>query len=76
MPDAEAETQLSSEDKAELKRLHNLGIPVPGVEVKFDRFVARVWLEDLDVECSNNALRARVKAVVERGVETISGLWR
>jgi cleavage and polyadenylation specificity factor subunit 3 len=76
-PDAgvDADT-FTAEDKAEIKRLHNLGIPVPGVEVKFDRFVARVWLEDLDVECSNNALRARVKAVVERGVETISGLWR
>lgn len=70
-----ADDQLSTEDKQELKRLHNLGIPVPGVEIKFDRFVAKVWLEDLDVECSNNALRARVKAVVERGVETVSGLW-
>jgi len=59
-----------------LKRLHNLGIPVPGVEIKFDKFVAKVWLEDLEVECGNNALRARVKAVVERGVETVSGLWR
>jgi cleavage and polyadenylation specificity factor subunit 3 len=67
---------ISPEDKAELKRLHNLGIPVPGIEVKFDRFVARVWLEDLDVECASNPLRARVKAVVERGVETVSGLWR
>ena len=67
--------QLSAEDRAELKRLHNLGIPVPGVEIKFDKFVAKVWLEDLDVECTNNALRARVKAVVERGVETVSGLW-
>lgn len=70
-----ADDQLSTEDKQELKRLHNLGIPVPGVEIKFDRFVAKVWLEDLDVECSNNALRARIKAVVERGVETVSGLW-
>jgi cleavage and polyadenylation specificity factor subunit 3 len=70
-----SDDQLSAEDKQELKRLHNLGIPVPGVEIKFDRFVAKVWLEDLDVECSNNALRARVKAVVERGVETVSGLW-
>ena len=68
--------ELSAEDKAELKRLHNLGVPVPGVEIKFDRFVARVWLEGLEVECANNALRARVKAVVERGVETVSGLWR
>lgn len=68
--------EISAEDKAALQRLHALGIPVPGVEIKFDRFVARVWLEDLDVECANNALRARVKAVVERGVETVSGLWR
>lgn len=68
--------EISAEDKAELKRLHNIGIPVPGIEVKFDRFVAKIWLEDLDVECANNALRARVKAVVERGVETVSGLWR
>ncbi|RMZ73116.1 endoribonuclease ysh1 [Pyrenophora seminiperda CCB06] len=34
-----------------------------------------IWLEDLEVECANNALRARVKAVVERAVETVSGLW-
>jgi cleavage and polyadenylation specificity factor subunit 3 len=52
-----------------------LGIPVPGIEIKFDKWLAKVWLEDLDVECANNALRARVKAVVERGVETVSGLW-
>ena len=76
-PDAmDTAGEISAEDKAELKRLHNIGIPVPGVEVKFDRFVAKIWLEDLDVECANNALRARVKAVVERGVETVSGLWR
>jgi cleavage and polyadenylation specificity factor subunit 3 len=67
--------ELSAEDKAELKRLHNLGIPVPGIEIRFDKYVAKVWLEDLDVECGSNALRARVKAVVERGVETVSGLW-
>jgi len=75
MSSIDEDDQLSAEDRAELKRLHNLGIPVPGVEIKFDKFVAKVWLEDLDVECTNNALRARVKAVVERGVETVSGLW-
>jgi cleavage and polyadenylation specificity factor subunit 3 len=67
--------ELSAEDKAELKRLHNLGIPVPGIEIRFDKYVAKVWLEDLEVECASNPLRARVKAVVERGVETVSGLW-
>jgi len=66
---------ISPEDKAELKRLHSLGIPVPGIEIKFDKYVAKVWLEDLEVECKSQALRARVKAVVERGVETVSGLW-
>ncbi|KAL5400613.1 endoribonuclease ysh1 [Paraphaeosphaeria minitans] len=68
-------TSLSPEDKAELRRLHNLGIPVPGIEIRFDRYAARVWLEDLDVECAQKTLKARVKAVVERGVETVSGLW-
>ncbi|CAO2652521.1 Nn.00g008040.m01.CDS01 [Neocucurbitaria sp. VM-36] len=72
---ASDDSSLSPADKQELKRLHNLGIPVPGIEIKFDKWVAKVWLEDLDVECGNNALRARVKAVVERGVETVSGLW-
>lgn len=72
----DSEDSVSAEDRHELKRLHNLGIPVPGVQIKFDRWVAKVWLEDLEVECANNALRARVKAVVERGVETVSGLWR
>ncbi|KAL5117999.1 endoribonuclease ysh1 [Pleosporales sp. CAS-2024a] len=66
---------LSPEDKAELKRLHNLGIPVPGIQIAFDKHVARVWLEHLDVECASNVLKMRVKAVVERGVETVSGLW-
>ena len=55
--------------------MHNLGIPVPGIEIRFDNHVAKVWLEDLEVECKAAALRGRVKAVVERGVETVSGLW-
>lgn len=71
----DGDVEFSPEDKQELKRLHNLGIPVPGIEIKFDRFVAKVWLEDLEVECENKPLRARVKAVVERAVETVSGLW-
>jgi cleavage and polyadenylation specificity factor subunit 3 len=70
-----ADLNLSAEDKAELKRLHGIGIPVPGILIKFDKYEAKVWLEDLDVECSSAALKARVKAVVERGVETVSGLW-
>ncbi|MCJ1390321.1 endoribonuclease ysh1 [Xylographa bjoerkii] len=59
----------------ELERLHNLGIPVPGLEIKVDRYVAKVWLETLEVECSYAVLRDRVKAVVERAVETVAPLW-
>jgi cleavage and polyadenylation specificity factor subunit 3 len=66
---------LSPTDAAELSRLHKLGLPVPGIEIKFDKYIARVWLEDLDVECASKPLKGRVKAVVERGVETVSGLW-
>lgn len=72
LPDAEKYTP---EEQAELKRLHNMGIPVPGVEIRFDTHIARVWLEDLDVECKSSVLRDRVRAVVERAVETVSGLW-
>ncbi|KAF2749386.1 hypothetical protein M011DRAFT_465816 [Sporormia fimetaria CBS 119925] len=72
---ATPELNLSASDKSELKRLHNLGIPVPGIEIRFDKYAAKVWLEDLEVECKSAALKARVKAVVERAVETVSGLW-
>lgn len=71
----------NSEDKLEameLARLHALGIPVPGVEIRVDASIARVWLEDLSVECEGKGtavLKDRVKAVVERGVECIAPLW-
>ena len=60
----------------ELARLHDLGIPVPGLEIKVDKMVARLWLERLEVECGNKSLGDRVRAVVERGVETVAPLWR
>ncbi|KAK0640106.1 Endoribonuclease ysh-1 [Lasiodiplodia hormozganensis] len=71
----EAES-FSPEEQAELKRLHALGIPVPGISIKVDKMVARVWLESLDVECTNGVLRDRVRAVVERAVETVAPIWR
>ena len=37
-----ADDQLSTEDKQELKRLHNLGIPVPGVEIKLVDFASHI----------------------------------
>lgn len=69
------EERLADIESAELDRLHALGIPVPGLEIKIDKHVARVWLETLEVECANAVLRDRVRVVVERAVETVAGLW-
>ncbi|KAL0259362.1 endoribonuclease ysh1 [Diplodia seriata] len=66
----------SAEEQAELKRLHAMGIPVPGILIKVDKMTARVWLEGLEVECANGVLRDRVRAVVERAVETVAPIWR
>ncbi|KAK3665478.1 endoribonuclease ysh1 [Elasticomyces elasticus] len=59
----------------ELARLHDLGIPVPGLEIKVDKHVAKVWLEGLEVECGNKTLGDRVRAVVERACGTLAPLW-
>lgn len=73
MDDAEAE--LEDMEAEELERLHSIGIPVPGVEIIVDKHVAKVWLETLEVECAYGVLRDRIKAVVERAVETVAPLW-
>lgn len=62
-------------EAAERARLAALGIPVPGLEIRVDKYIAKLWLETLEVECANNVLRDRVKAVVERAVETVAPLW-
>lgn len=62
-------------EAAELDRLHRMGIPVPGIEIKVDKYVAKVWLENLEVECSSAVFSQRVKAVVDRAVETVAPLW-
>ena len=69
------EDRIASLEAAELARLQALGIPVPGIEIKVDKHIARVWLENLDVECSNPVLRDRVRVVVERAVETVASMW-
>ena len=69
------EAELVALQKQEIERLHKIGIPVPGVEIKVDSFVAKVWLEDLEVECANRVFGDRVKAVVERAVEVTAPLW-
>ncbi len=66
---------LADLEAEEMERLHNVGIPVPGVEIKVDKHMAKVWLETLEVECEYAVLRDRVKAVVERAVETVAPLW-
>jgi len=67
--------ELEQLQREEIERLHKIGIPVPGVEIKVDKSVAKVWLEDLEVECSNRILEDRVRRVVERAVEVTAPLW-
>ena len=67
--------EVTALQKQEIERLHKIGIPVPGVEIKVDKMVAKVWLEDLEVECTNRVFGDRVRAVVERAVEVTAPLW-
>lgn len=69
------EKELEQFQRQEIERLHKIGIPVPGVEIKVDKSVARVWLEDLEVECANRVFEDRVRRVVERAVEVTAPLW-
>ncbi|KAH8599594.1 beta-lactamase-like protein [Bisporella sp. PMI_857] len=39
------EQDVASLQREEIERLHKIGIPVPGVEIKVDKMVAKVWLE-------------------------------
>ncbi|KAI0484456.1 beta-lactamase-like protein [Xylariaceae sp. FL0804] len=71
----EEERLLELRQRAEVERLHRLGIPVPGVTIKVDKMVATVWLEDLQVECAQKVFADRVKAVVERAAEVTAPLW-
>jgi len=78
-----SETSPSSDDPiaiekaqaVELDRLHKAGIPVPGLEIRVDKAVVKVWLETLEVEGGTRSLADRVRAVVERAVEIIAPLW-
>lgn len=80
----DAGLKVSSEDEdedesalvaPERARLASMGIPVPGLQIKVDKHVAKLWLDDLSLECANNVLKARIMAIVERAVETIAPLW-
>lgn len=72
----EDEGEDEARKKAELERLHRIGIPVPGVAIKVDKMTAKVWLDDLEVESNHKAFGDRVRSVVERAVETIAPLWQ
>ncbi|TAQ87405.1 hypothetical protein B7494_g4260 [Chlorociboria aeruginascens] len=67
--------ELALQQREEIERLHKIGIPVPGIEIKVDKMVAKVWLEDLEVECANRVFGDRVRAVMERAVEVTAPLW-
>lgn len=68
--------ELEKEMQKVLERLHNIGIPVPGIEIKLNENVsAKVWLEDLSVECGNGIWKGRVENVVREAVEGVSPLW-
>jgi cleavage and polyadenylation specificity factor subunit 3 len=69
------ESLLEALQRREIGRLHKIGIPVPGVEIKVDKNVAKVWLEDLEIECVNRMFAERVRVVVERAVEVTAPLW-
>ncbi|KAL8886787.1 MAG: hypothetical protein Q9215_005557 [Flavoplaca cf. flavocitrina] len=71
----EVEDDIEDIEAEEMERLHSIGIPVPGVEIRVEKHVAKVWLETLEVECGWSVLGDRVKAVVERAVETVAPLW-
>ena len=75
--DTEQQDPVSLEKAAvqEIARLHAVGIPVPGLEIKVDKSTAKVWLEHLEVECANKTLGDRVRAVVERAVMSVAPLW-
>lgn len=73
--DVDAQKHLAQAEAAELERLHSMGIPVPGLEIRVDKSVAKVWLEKLEVECATRSLADRVRAIVERASEVVMPLW-
>lgn len=74
--DSEADPVVKEKAMAtELARLHDIGIPVPGLEIRVDKMVATVWLENGEVESANKTFKERVKAVVERSLKSLGGVW-
>jgi cleavage and polyadenylation specificity factor subunit 3 len=69
--DMEDSVAVEKAQAVELARLHGLGIPVPGLDITVDKSVAKVWLESLEVECTNRSLGERIRAVCDRACEVL-----
>lgn len=73
--DSDNDEAIEVQQALEMERLHRIGIPVPGITIKVDKMEAKVWLEDLEVECTSKAFGERVRVVIERAVEVVAPLW-
>lgn len=62
---ADADTDMDGVDCDSIMRF------APGVQIKIDQMIAKVYFETLEVECKNESLKMRVRSVVERAVETV-----
>jgi cleavage and polyadenylation specificity factor subunit 3 len=69
------EEEIAELEANELVRLGSVGLPVPGIEIKVDKYVAKIWLETLEVECASSVFAQRVKAVLDKAVETVAPVW-
>ncbi|KAF2396339.1 cleavage and polyadenylation specifity factor [Trichodelitschia bisporula] len=56
-------------------KLQEMGIPIPGLEVRMGEQVATVSLEDMAVESKSVVLKGRVEAVMREALEGVGSLW-
>lgn len=68
-PPVTGDTEMEDGDELALEKHRDFS---PGVKITIDSLVANVYFETLEVECRNESLKMRIKAVVERAVETVA----
>lgn len=77
--DGEGDQEMTdAEVEKALERLHNIGIPVPGIAIDVNGQIVHVWLEDMSVEsvtAKSAVLKQRVEMVVREAVECVAPLW-
>lgn len=77
--DGEGDEEMTDREvEKALERLHDLGIPVPGIRIDVNGQVVNVWLEDMGVEsvtAKSAVLKQRVEMVVREAVECVAPLW-